>query len=41
MKGADTYDFAIPDENKKIPEMVIELAEGPGEDPSPWGIEFD
>jgi hypothetical protein len=34
VKGADPYDFAIPNEDKKIPKMVIEFAKGPGKDAS-------
>jgi hypothetical protein len=41
MEGADSYDFAIADENKKISEMVIEFAKRPGENSSPGGIEFN
>jgi hypothetical protein len=41
MKGADSYDLAIPDEDKKIPEMVIEFAEGPGQNTFLGCIEFN
>jgi hypothetical protein len=41
MEGTDSDYFAIPDEDKKISEMVIELAQGPGENPSTGGIKFD
>jgi hypothetical protein len=41
MKGADSYDLAIPDEDKKIPEMVIEFAEGPGQNTSLGCMEFN
>jgi hypothetical protein len=41
MEGADSYDLAIPNEDKEIPEMVIEFAKRPGEDPSSGSIEFN
>ena len=41
MEGTDSDYFAIPDEDKKISEMVIELAQRPGENPSTGGIKFD
>jgi hypothetical protein len=41
MKSTDSDDFAIPDEDKKISEMVIKFTERPGENPSTRGIESD
>jgi hypothetical protein len=41
VEGTDAYDLAIPYKDKKISEMVIKFAQGPGENPSPGGIEFD
>jgi hypothetical protein len=41
VEGADSYDLAIPYEDKKIPEMVIEFAKRPRENSSPRGIKLD
>jgi hypothetical protein len=41
MEGTDSYNLAIPDENKKVSEIIIEFAQGPGENSSPWGVKFD
>jgi hypothetical protein len=41
MKGADARDLSIPNEDKKISEMVVEFTKGPGKNSSSWGIEFD
>jgi hypothetical protein len=41
MKGADARDLSIPNEDKKISEMVVEFTKGPRKNSSPGGIEFD
>jgi hypothetical protein len=40
VEGTDSYDLAIPDEDKKISEMVIEFAKRPGEDPSSRSVDL-
>jgi hypothetical protein len=40
VKGTDADDPAVSDENKKISKMVIEFAQRPGENPSPWSVDF-
>jgi hypothetical protein len=40
VEGADSDDLAIPDEDKKISEMVIEFAKRPGEDPSSRSVDL-
>jgi hypothetical protein len=41
VKSTDTYDPAIPYKDKKISEMVIEFAQGPGENTSTRSVELD
>jgi hypothetical protein len=39
--GTDAHDLAILNEDKKIPERVIELAKGTGKNNPSIGIELD
>jgi hypothetical protein len=41
MEGTDPYDLTILDEDKKVSEMVIEFAQRPGKNSSPWSVKFD
>jgi hypothetical protein len=41
VERTDSYDLAIPYEEKKIPEMVINFAKGPRENPSSRSVQFD
>jgi hypothetical protein len=41
VESADTHHFSIPSGDKKVSQMIVELAQGPGENFPPGRIEFD
>ena len=41
VQSADAHDFPVPDINEEVPEMIVEIAQGPGKYFSSGRIGFD